>query len=59
MYSTGSISHRSLGKKVSFEGPFQGGRTGNFPYGKREGVVVIHLKLRSRMGEGTNCLLIY
>ena len=38
MYSTGSISHRSLGEKVSFEGSFEGGKTGNFPYGKRDAV---------------------
>ena len=38
MYSTESISHRSLGKRVSFEGSFVGGKTGNFPYGKRDAV---------------------
>ena len=39
MYSlTGGRSHRSLGKKVSFEGSFEGGKTGNFHYGKRDAV---------------------
>ena len=30
----GSRSHRSLGKRLSFEGSFECGKTGNFPYGK-------------------------
>ena len=36
---TGSISRRSLGKKLSYEGAFEGGKTGNFPlYRKRDAV---------------------
>ena len=38
MYTVQEISHRSLGKRVSFEESFEGGKTGNFPYGKWDAV---------------------